>query len=123
MALTEPQLAEMTTAVAGRINGVVLGREASAGTVEMEIAGASVAFCNEIAPNAPEAILREATIRLAGWLYGNRAHAAEHEITDPSGTTVKLKFNNAASTANGWRSSGASALLSRFVERRGGVIG
>ena len=74
------------------------------------------------AGRAPKPILREASIRLAGWLYGNRPHVAEHEITDPSGTTIKLRFNNSAATANGWRASGASALLSRYVVRRGGVI-
>ena len=124
MALTEPQLAEMTTAVAARITGTILGREASsASAVEVEIAGAAVIFCCTVAPNAPEAIMREAAIRLAGWLYGNRPHVSEHEITDPSGTIVKLRFNNSAATANGFRASGASALLSRFVDRRGGVIG
>ena len=40
--------------------------------------------------------MREAAIRLAGWLYGNRPHVSEHEITDPSGTTIKLRFNNSA---------------------------
>ena len=124
MALTEPELATITSAVAARITGTVLGREASrAGATEIEIAGAAVSFCYDIAPDAPAAILREASIRLAGWLYGNRPHVAEHEITDPSGTTIKLRFNNSAATANGWRASGASALLSRYVVRRGGVIG
>ena len=124
MALTEPQLANMTSAVAARITGAILGREASsASATEIEIAGAAVAFCYDIAPDAPASILREASIRLAGWLYGNRPHVAEHEITDPSGTTIKLRFNNSAATANGWRASGASALLSRYIVRRGGVIG
>ena len=124
MALTEPELAQLTSAVASRITGTILGREAStASTVEVEIAGAAVIFCNQVAPNAPEAILREAAIRLGGWLYGNRPHVVEHEITDPSGTAIKLRFNNSAATANGFRSSGGSALLSRFVERRAGVIG
>ena len=124
MALTESQLAALTSAVAARVQGTVLGREASsASTTEIEIAGAAVIFCNQVAPEAPEAILREAAIRLAGWLYGNRPHVSEHEITDPSGSTIKLRFNNSAATANGFRASGASALLSRFVERRGGVIG
>ena len=124
MALTEPQLAEMTSAVAARITGAILGREASSAiATEIEIAGAAVIFCCQVAPDAPEAILREAAIRLAGWLYGNRPHVSEHEHTDPSGTTIKLRFNNTAATANGWRASGASALLSRYVVRRGGVIG
>ena len=124
MALTEEQLADITSTVAARIHGTILGREARAGSaVETEIAGAAVVFCNDVAPAAPEAILREAAIRLAGWLYGNRPHVSEHEIADPSGTTIKLRFNNSAATANGFRSSGASALLSRYVVRRGGIIG
>ena len=123
MALSESDLAAITATVASRITGSILGREASGSVVEMEIAGAAVAFCCDVAPAAPEAILREAAIRLAGWLYGNRPHVAEHEITDPSGTAIKLRFNNSAATANGWRASGASALLSRYVVRRGGVIG
>ena len=124
MALTGADLAALTRTVAGRITGATLGREASAaGAVETEIAGAAVAFCCDIAPGAPEAILREAAIRLAGWLYGNRPHVSEHEITDPSGTSIKLKFSNAAATSNGFRSSGASALLACWIVRRGGAIG
>ena len=124
MALTEPQLATITAKVASRITGTVLGREASSSSaVEVEIAGAAVVFCCQVAPNAPEAILREAAIRLAGWLYGNRPHVSEHTIKDQSGTEISLRFNNSAATANGFRSSGASALLSRYVVRRAGVIG
>ena len=124
MALTEEQLADVVATVSTRLHGTILGREARAGSaVESEIAGAAVVFCNDVAPNAPEAILREASIRLAGWLYGNRPHVSEHEWSDPSGTTIKLRFNNSAATANGFRSSGASALLSRYIVRRGGVIG
>ena len=124
MALTEPELAVLTSAVAARVAGTVLGREASsAGATEMEIAGAAVVFCCQVAPDAPEAILREASIRLAGWLYGNRPHVSEHTVKDQSGTEISLRFNNSAATASGWRASGASALLSRFIVRRGGVIG
>ena len=124
MALTEPELATLTSTVAARITGAVLGREASrAGATEIEIAGAAVVFCCQVAPDAPDAILREASIRLAGWLYGNRPHVSEHTVKDPSGTEISLRFNNSAATANGWRASGASALLSRYVVRRGGVIG
>ena len=123
MALTEPQLATLTATVARRIAGTVLGREVlKGGSVEAEIAGAAVIFCCDVAPDAPEAILREASIRLAGWIFGNRPHVVEHEFTDPSGSTTKLRFNNSAATANGFRSSGASALLSRYVKRRAGTI-
>ena len=123
MALSEATLSAITARVAARLTGTILGREASSVSVtETEIAGAAVAFCYELAPAAPEAALREASIRLAGWLYGNRPHVAEHETTDPSGTTIKLRFNNSAATANGWRASGASAYLARYIVRRGGVI-
>ena len=123
MALTEPELAELTSTVAARISGTVLGREVLlGGSVEMEIAGAAVIFCCDVAPSAPAAILREASIRLAGWIYGNRPHVVEHEFTDPGGSTTKLRFNNSAATANGFRSSGASALLARYVKRRAGTI-
>ena len=124
MALTEPELAALTSTVAARITGSVLGREASsASTTEIEIAGAAVIFCCQVAPDAPEPILREAAIRLAGWIYANRPHVVEVEFADPSGSSTKLRFNNSAATANGWRASGASALLSRYIVRRGGVIG
>ena len=123
MALTEAELGQLTSRVAARITGTVLGREGSGGSVEIEIAGAAVSFCHDIAPGAPEAILREASIRLAGWLFGNRPHVTEHTIKDQSGTEISLRFNNSAATANGWRSSGASALLARYVVRRAGVIG
>ena len=125
MALTDPAaLAALTRTVANRITGSIMGREASsASAVETEIAGAAVAFCCDLAPDAPEAILRKAAIRLGGWLYGNRPHVSEHEHIDPLGTTIKLRFNNSAATANGWRASGASALLSRYIVRRAGVIG
>ena len=93
MALTEAQLASVASRVAARITGSVLGREASsASTTETEIAGSAVLFCNRVAPDAPEAILREASIRLAGWLYGNRPHVVEHTVKDPSGTEISLRF-------------------------------
>ena len=123
MALTEEQLASITATVRDRIAGTVLGRDVlRGGSVEMEIAGSAVIFCYGVAPDAPEAILREASIRLAGWLYGNRPHVSEHEYTDPSGSSIKLRFNNSAATANGYRASGASSYLARYIKRRGGLI-
>ena len=121
--LDEAALGALTATVASRITGSILGREDAGGAVAMEIAGAAVVFIVDVAPKSPEAIGREAAIRLAGWLYGNRPHVAEHEITDPSGTSIKLRFNNSAATANGFRASGASALVSRHIRRRGGIIG
>ena len=48
--------------------------------------------------------------------------SSRYEFTDPSGSAIKLRFNNSAATANGFRSSGASAMLARYVKRRGGTI-
>ena len=84
---------------------------------------AIVQFILDIAPKAPEAIAREAAVRLGGWLLDNRPHLAEHEITDPSGSSFKLRFNNSAATSNGWRASGASAMVSRYIVRRAGPVG
>ena len=103
----------------GEDHGVHRGHIGRAGRTAMEIAGAAVAFIVEVAPKAPEAIGREAAIRLAGWLLDNRPAVVSHEITDPSGTSIKLAFANMAATGTGsgtpgverwWRAtSGAAA--------------
>ena len=121
--LDESALATLTATVRDRIVAVSAGMTAPAPATAMEIAGAAVVFMVHVAPKAPESIGREAAIRLAGWLVDNRPAVLSHEITDPSGTTVKLQFSNSAATANGFRNSGASALVSRFIRRRGGIIG
>ena len=120
--LSEAQLADLATTVRDRIIASSSGMSPPASTTAMEIAGAAVAFVVDVAPKAPESIGREAAVRLAGWLADNRPAVVSHEITDPSGTAVKLQFANMAATANGFRHSGASALVSRFVRRRAGVI-
>ena len=120
--LTEAELAELTARVAARMGAESTSISPPAGSALMEIVGASVQFILDVAPRCPEAIGREAMIRLGGWLADNRPHVSEHEISDPSGTSIRLKFSNSAATANGFRHSGASALVSRFVMRRGGVI-
>ena len=117
MALTDAQLAAITTRVAARQTDAV------ATATKNEVAGAAVAFCYDIAPAAPEAILREASIRLAGWLLENRPAVASHTFKDQSGSEFTMQFSNGAATANGFRSSGASAFLARYIVRRGGVIG
>ena len=122
MALTQSQKQAMTISVSNRIVGTVLGREESAGNVERSIAAAAVALCNAYAPEAPMAILTEASTMLGGWMYGTRPHLSEESWKDPSGTETAMKFQSAA-TKNGMRNSGASAMLSRYVRRRGGRIG
>ncbi len=121
--LDEGALAALTTRVKARITESSVGMMAAPDATAMEIASAAVVFLIEVAPKTPEAIGREAAIRLAGWLLDNRPAVVSHEITDPSGTTVKLQFANMAATGNGFRHSGASALVSRYIVRRAGIIG
>ena len=122
MALSETERAALAATVSARIIGTILGRESSAGTVEQAAAAAAVDLCCDLAPAAPPAILREASVRLAGWIFGNRPHELEETHRDPTGTETTLKFNNTAATANGMRASGAGFMLSRYVVRRGGKI-
>ena len=122
MALTPTELAALVTTVAERITGTVLGRESAAEDVQNDIAAAAVEACYGLAPGAPLATLREASNRLAGWMYGSRPHLSGESFKDPSGTEFAMTFNSSAATANGLRASGAGAMLSRFVVRRGGAI-
>lgn len=64
----------------------------------------AVHFANKQAPDAPEAVGKEAVIRMVGWLYEG-----------PSGVSM--------SNAGAWRRSGAEGLLARWTVRRAGVIG
>ena len=121
--LDEAALAAVAATVRTRIMTTSAGMTAPAAVTAMEIAAAAVVFIVQVAPKSPEAIGREAMIRLAAWLLDNRPAVVSHEITDPSGTVVKLQFANTAATANGFRHSGASALVSRYIVRRGGIIG
>ena len=121
--LDEAALAALTTRVKARITESTVGMTAAPDATAMEIASAAVVFIVEVSPRAPEAIGREAAIRLAGWLLDNRPAVVSHEIADPSGTAIKLQFANMAATANGFRHSGASALVARYIQRRAGVVG
>ena len=114
--------APIVVTVAGRVRGQILGREGAADDAAMAVAEVAVEYVIAAAPKTPTAIGTEAAVRFAGWLYGNRPHVRGHEFTDPSGTMLKLDFAGSA-TANGFRASGASALVSRFVRRRAGAIG
>ena len=66
------------------------------------ILGTAAAIVGDTAPNAPETVRDEATIRLASYLYDSPA----------SGTVA---------TANAFRNSGAELLLRRWVVR-GAII-
>ena len=132
----------MVATVAGAVRGQVLGRESAADDSADRIAAAAVEYLVDSHPRPrkrsaprrqsgsclsshPRPRKRSAPRRqsgFAGWLYGTRPHVTEQEVTDPSGTTIKLRFNNSAATANGFRASGASSLVSRYVVRRAGVV-
>lgn len=69
------------------------------------------------APNAPEALANEATIRFAGYLAQSDYGTIRTESVGPM--TVEYVTNHAAM----FRNSGAEALLTRFKRRRAGAIG
>ncbi len=120
--LDEAELAGLTTRVAARMGAESTSISPPAGAALMEIAGAAIMFLLDVAPRTPESIGREAAIRMGAWLADNRPHVASHTVKDPSGTEITLQFANHAATANGFRHSGASALVSRYIVRRGGAI-
>ena len=116
-----PEIRDLGPTVANAIGGAILGVVSDAGGATVRysrVAEAAIVACYDYAPSAPISLLREASIRLAGWILGTRPHASGSRSEDPSGTSLQLEFTNKQATANGMRSSGASALLSRFVVRR-----
>ena len=121
--LDEAALAELTSRVRQRIVAASVSMSPASDLAAMELAGAAVQFIVQVAPRTPVNIGREAAIRLGGWLMDNRPAVVEHVIRDPSGTDITLKFANSAATASGFRHSGASALVARFIQRRAGVVG
>lgn len=68
------------------------------------ILATATALVTAYAPDAPDAIHDESAVRCAGYLMDS----------DPSGSSP--------GGPNALRSSGAAALLSRYVVRRGGLI-
>ena len=122
MAVELPQeITDLQLVVAAAITGAILGRERGATDRMLAIAEAAVCDVYQYAPSAPLAILREASIRFAGWMAGSRPHATSSTTKDPGGTEISLTFHGAA-TANGLRASGASSMLSRYRVRRAGAI-
>lgn len=70
----------------------------------------------EYAPDAPEYLLNEATIRAAGWLNeGGFGYVRE-------GTAGPLTVSYATSQKNALYHSGAAALLTRWKRRRAGAL-
>ena len=77
---------------------------------------AAGALCCRFAPDAPDAILREAIARCAGWL-----------VQSPAGSLISVKTgpretNYAAGQLGALRHSGAMSLLSPWKRRRAGVL-
>lgn len=77
---------------------------------------AAEALVNEYAPNAPDAIKREAIIRCSGWLAEQPAASVRSETTGP----FTMDWTQ---TTSALRSSGAMGLLTRWKVRRAGAIG
>ena len=115
------EIQDLVTPVSDAITGTILGRERTAIRRERDIAEAAVIECYGYAPQAPIPTLREAAIRLSGWMLGTRPHAVMTSAEYPSQTKLTVQHQSAA-TANGLRASGASAALSRYVVRRAGAI-
>ena len=108
--------------VADAISGSVLGTTGLATERLFQAATAACQTVDDYAPLAPSSIKLEAAIRFAGWMIGSRPHATRTKTTDPSNTSLEVD-QAAQATVNGLRASGASAMLSRYVRRRAGVIG
>ena len=121
--LSEAQLAAMLTRVRARMIDESTSIKTPATETATEIAGSAVEFIRDVAPKTPENIAREAAIRLGAHLLENRPYLSEHVVEDPTGTKYSLRFANHSATSNSFRHSGASALVARYIRRRGGLIG
>lgn len=93
MALTAPTLAEVKLAL--RIDG-----DDGDGVLTNNVA-AAVERVNRDAPDVPQSVGTEAVIRFVGYLYDGL---------------------NVYSTPDGWRHSGAEALIRPWAVRRAGVV-
>ena len=94
MALELPQaITDLVPVIAAAITGTILGRERSASDRLLAIAEAAVCEVYQYAPAAPLAILRESSIRYAGWIAGSRPHVTASSTKDPSGIGLPLNFN------------------------------
>ena len=80
----------------------------------------SSALVERYAPEAPEAIQNEATIRCSGWLANQPASACSRDqVALPGGLSQVFAFRPSLGALRG---SGAMGLLSTFKVRRGGLI-
>ena len=77
---------------------------------------AAAALCCRFAPDAPDAILREAIARCSGWLIQTPSGSYTSVSTGPRQTDY------APGQLSALRHSGAMSLLSPWKVRRGGAI-
>ncbi|MCY4498408.1 MAG: hypothetical protein OXC14_14105 [Rhodospirillaceae bacterium] len=77
----------------------------------------AVALVERYAPDAPEAIQNEATIRCAGWLSETPSSGVRSESIGDISTSWSPSMTGAL------RSSGAMSLLSPWKQRRAGAVG
>ena len=80
-------------------------------TRDAQLAAAAVLACFDYAPGAPVPLLREASIRCAGWLRD--AHPG-HASVSLDGDSVEYRPAHGSALRN----SGAQALLSTYRARR-----
>ena len=96
---------------------VGLGTGAADLLVAGRVLASSWARVSAYAPNAPAAILKEATIRFAGYSVNADFGTVQSETIGPFTTQWTATHSNA------FRSCGAAGLLSRWRLRRAGAIG
>ena len=78
---------------------------------DRELAELAVEACNAYAPAAPVSAVREAAVRMAGWL---RDVSPGHEAVTLDGDAVQHRMSHGSALRN----SGAQALLSVYRVRR-----
>ena len=119
MALDATAIATVTAEVTARLDSDNLRGDA---VTRGQVAGHAVARCIEYAPQAPADSVREAAERYAAWLIDSRPALRGIKIASADGTSYEKDFLTSAHAA-GFRHSGAMAELTRYVRRRGGLIG
>ena len=75
-----------------------------------------IALVDRFAPDAPDAIRKEAAIRVAGWLYESPSSGIRRESVGPMDVSFSPTMTGAL------RASGAMALLGPWKVRRAGAL-
>ena len=118
-ALPSELIAVVTQVVAGF--GPSLGVSSSADLPNAlrqdTVARLALATGYRYAPGAPLEVAVEAATRHGGYMLGVPAHVSRRSLADPTGTTVEVEYLNSGAS-NGFRRSGARALLSMYRVRR-----